>query len=233
MLAAREGDGGGHGRLLAMIFVANPRLPGTLFDLPSVVAGAPPLLAKAGVSDRCEAVSGDMFDAVPADGDRYVLSRVIHDWEDGRAEIVLGNCRRATRPGGPGTCAQRPEHDGADRWARAIRGLLRSAASAGGTAAGAHHPDERRPQRGRGGARLSRSSLAGTTADQGRRFRPGQRHGTSRLPVTFKPARAVDQEAGRCPPGRERRCRLSRGSRSGQSKGRDCDRSIMSAHSWP
>lgn len=66
-----------------------------LLDLPSVVAGAPALLAEAGVAKRCEVVGGDMFAGVPQDGDLYVLSRVVHDWDDARAVAVLRSCRRA------------------------------------------------------------------------------------------------------------------------------------------
>ncbi len=87
--------GGGQGRLMAALLRANPELKGTLFDLPSVVEGAPQLLAEADVADRCEVVGGDMFEGVPAGGDLYVLSRVIHDWDDARATAILGNCRRA------------------------------------------------------------------------------------------------------------------------------------------
>jgi SAM-dependent methyltransferase len=87
--------GGGQGRLIAAILRAYPGLRGTLLDLPSVVEGAPALLAEAGVADRCEVVGGDMFEAVPGAGDLYVLSRVVHDWEDARAAAVLRNCRRA------------------------------------------------------------------------------------------------------------------------------------------
>jgi hypothetical protein len=87
--------GGGQGRLIAAILRANPALRGVLFDLPSVVAGAPRLLAEAGAADRCEVVGGDMFAAVPGGADLYVLSRVVHDWEDARAVAVLENCRRA------------------------------------------------------------------------------------------------------------------------------------------
>ena len=86
--------GGGQGRLIAAILRANPGLRGTLLDLPSVVEDAPALLAQAGVADRCEVVGGDMFEAVPGAGDLYVLSRVVHDWEDARAAAVLRNCRR-------------------------------------------------------------------------------------------------------------------------------------------
>ncbi len=87
--------GGGQGRLIAALLRANPGLRGILFDLPSVVEAAPQLLAESDVADRCEVVGGDMFEAVPPDGDLYVLSRVINDWEDARATAILGNCRRA------------------------------------------------------------------------------------------------------------------------------------------
>jgi hypothetical protein len=87
--------GGGQGWLMAAILRANPGLRGVLFDLSSVVEGAPRLLAEAGVADRCEVLGGEMFEAVPGGGDLYVLSRVVHDWEDGRAVAILRNCRRA------------------------------------------------------------------------------------------------------------------------------------------
>lgn len=87
--------GGGQGRLIAAILRANPGLRGVLLDLPSVVAGAPMLLADAGVAERCEVVGGDMLEQVPAGGDLYVLSRMTNNWEDARAAAVLRSCRRA------------------------------------------------------------------------------------------------------------------------------------------
>jgi hypothetical protein len=91
--------GGGRGLLLATILRAHPALRGVLFDQPDVVEGAVPLLEGAGVADRCGIVAGDMFAEVPAGGDTYVLSRVIHDWDDERAGAILRSCRRAMRPG--------------------------------------------------------------------------------------------------------------------------------------
>jgi hypothetical protein len=85
--------GGGMGALLAAFLEANPGARGILFDLPDVVAHA-------GSIDRCELVGGDFFEGVPAGGDVYVLSRVLHDWDDGRAAILLANCRRAMGDGG-------------------------------------------------------------------------------------------------------------------------------------
>jgi len=87
--------GGGHGTVLATILKAHPHLHGTLLDMPSVVGGARTLLAGEGVADRCEAVGGDMFWAVPSGGDVYLLSHVIHNWEDAPATRILQSCRRA------------------------------------------------------------------------------------------------------------------------------------------
>ena len=41
-----------------------------------------------------------MFERVPEGGDAYLLSYIIHDWDDERAAAILKNCRRAMRPGG-------------------------------------------------------------------------------------------------------------------------------------
>jgi len=42
------------------------------------------MLATAGVADRCTAVRGDFFRAVPPGGDVYVLKHVLHDWGTSR-----------------------------------------------------------------------------------------------------------------------------------------------------
>ena len=85
--------GGGEGRLLAAILQAWPAARGVLLDLPNVVAGAPRVLAEAGVADRCEVVGGDMFAGVPRGGDLYILSRVIHSFPEDRAVAILRACR--------------------------------------------------------------------------------------------------------------------------------------------
>ena len=91
--------GGGHGALLAGILSASPKTRGVLYDLPNVVAGADALRAS-DVAGRCEIVGGDFFETVPADADAYLLSRVIHDWDDDAALTILGNCRRGMEPDG-------------------------------------------------------------------------------------------------------------------------------------
>jgi hypothetical protein len=92
--------GGGHGQILASILQAHPTLHGVLFDLPSVVAGAPPLLEAAGVSGRCEVVGGDAFTAVPADYETYLLSQMIHGFDDERAIAILTRCHQAMKQEG-------------------------------------------------------------------------------------------------------------------------------------
>jgi SAM-dependent methyltransferase len=83
--------GGGHGVLLAALLATAPAASGVLVDLPEVVADAEPI-------ERVEFVAGDFFRDVPAGGDAYLLSHVLHDWEDQRAEMILRACHHAARP---------------------------------------------------------------------------------------------------------------------------------------
>jgi hypothetical protein len=87
--------GGGHGALLTAILTAHPTLRGVILERASVVAGIHQRLASAGVAGRCEVVPGDFFRAVPAGADAYLLSHIIHNWDDTRCAVILRNCRAA------------------------------------------------------------------------------------------------------------------------------------------
>jgi hypothetical protein len=93
--------GGGYGVTLTAILKTCPAARGTLFDRPDVAADARARLAAAsasasvGVKERVTVVGGDFFEGVPAGGDVYVLSRVIHDWDDEKAVRILTSCRAA------------------------------------------------------------------------------------------------------------------------------------------
>jgi hypothetical protein len=87
--------GGGRGSLMAAILRSNPDARGILFDLPPVQERAAELLRKAELLDRCALAAGDFFDSVPAGGDRYLMKKIIHDWDDARAHRILANCRTA------------------------------------------------------------------------------------------------------------------------------------------
>ncbi|TCK22093.1 methyltransferase [Pseudonocardia endophytica] len=90
--------GGGRGALLAAILAANPDARGVLYDQPGVVS--PDRLQEAGVAHRSETVAGSFFDSVPSGGDAYVLSNIIHDWDDERSQHILRNCRDVMKPDG-------------------------------------------------------------------------------------------------------------------------------------
>ena len=87
--------GGGQGKLLAAILEANPTTHGVLFNMPSVIQRAEQQIKEGKLAERCEIIGGDFFDSVPAGSDAYILSLVIHDWDDERATAILKNCRRA------------------------------------------------------------------------------------------------------------------------------------------
>jgi hypothetical protein len=87
--------GGGYGPLLAAILKANPQAEGVLFDTETIVEGARRYLEGEGLLERCELVAGDFFEAVPAGGDLYVLSQVLHDWDDEHGLQILKSCREA------------------------------------------------------------------------------------------------------------------------------------------
>jgi orsellinic acid C2-O-methyltransferase len=87
--------GGGNGALLLPVAARHPTMRVTVFDLPHVADAARLRIAEQGLSDRCDAVGGDAFVAVPPGADAYVLKGVIHDWEDKEAVAILRTCRAA------------------------------------------------------------------------------------------------------------------------------------------
>jgi len=91
--------GGGYGELLAQILLAHPSARGVLFDMTHAIERARSSLEARGLAHRCELVTGDFFESVPASGDVYVLKSVIHDWPDDRARVILQTCRRAMPAG--------------------------------------------------------------------------------------------------------------------------------------
>lgn len=92
--------GGGTGNLLTTILLANPEVRGVLHDMPHVAAEARALIASRGLSQRCTVSEGSFFAAVPEGGDAYLLSHIIHDWDEVRCLEILTACRRAMNPGG-------------------------------------------------------------------------------------------------------------------------------------
>jgi hypothetical protein len=93
----REGElvvdvGGGNGTLLVELFRRRPELRGIVFDLPETERD------EAALGDRIEFVAGSFFERVPS-GDAYLLSAILHDWDDERAAAILSTIRAAARRG--------------------------------------------------------------------------------------------------------------------------------------
>lgn len=86
--------GGGNGALLVALLRRRPELTGIVFDLPETARDAESFVADSGVAERCRVVAGSFFETVPA-GDTYVLSGILHDWDDEHAAAILRTVRAA------------------------------------------------------------------------------------------------------------------------------------------
>jgi hypothetical protein len=84
--------GGGNGGVLAQLRGSRH---GILFDLPAVIDAAPAEIAD---DDHIALVAGDFFEKVPA-ADIYVLSWILHDWDDVDAGRILASVAAGGRPG--------------------------------------------------------------------------------------------------------------------------------------
>lgn len=79
--------GGGYGTVLENIKVKHPSVDCNLFDLPKVIEKATiPSIKKIG---------GSFFEKIPNQSEAIILSRVLHDWNDEKANIILKNCFEA------------------------------------------------------------------------------------------------------------------------------------------
>jgi hypothetical protein len=91
--------GGGYGELLATILKAHPKARGVVFDLPHAREGAREFAKNSGIVKRSEFIAGDFFESVPPEGDAYLLKSIVHNWNDEKSAVILGNCRRSMSRG--------------------------------------------------------------------------------------------------------------------------------------
>src|SRR5437588_938706 len=87
--------GGGEGKFLRTVLELNPDMKGTVFDMPSTIETGKQRLNGNPCGGRYSTIAGNFFDLVPAGADAYILSGVIHDWDDDHGVRILKNCRRA------------------------------------------------------------------------------------------------------------------------------------------
>jgi O-methyltransferase domain/Dimerisation domain len=84
--------GGGNGSLLLQVLERIRGLRGIVFDLPETVRDG------SAFGERCTFVEGSFFDRVP-EGDVYILSTILHDWDDASATAILRTIREAAPTG--------------------------------------------------------------------------------------------------------------------------------------
>jgi hypothetical protein len=92
--------GGGDGTVLAAILQVHTDVRGRVLDLPPAAAAAAERFATAGLHERATAVSGSFFDPLPTGADAYLLSDILHDWDDTYARANLAGCAQAADPDG-------------------------------------------------------------------------------------------------------------------------------------
>ena len=92
--------GGATGNMLAAVLSQHAAPRGVLYDRPHVVSDAPELLKARGVEARVTIEPGDFFERVPAGGDAYLLSHIIHDWNEEQCLTILSHCRNGIKPDG-------------------------------------------------------------------------------------------------------------------------------------
>ena len=100
--------GGGNGTLLSEVLGGMSDVQGIVFDLPETDRD------DASLGDNVEFVAGSFFEGVPP-GDAYVLSGILHDWDDERASAILRTIRSAARPGARLLVAENVIQPGNDR----------------------------------------------------------------------------------------------------------------------
>ncbi|KAG0552178.1 hypothetical protein BDA96_01G486900 [Sorghum bicolor] len=79
--------GGGTGSTLRMVTAQYKHLRGVNYDLPHVIAQAPPV-------QGVEHVGGSMFEYIPS-GNAILLKWILHLWRDDECVKILKNCHRA------------------------------------------------------------------------------------------------------------------------------------------
>jgi hypothetical protein len=77
--------GGGNGALGRALLRLNPDIDYIVYDQTEPVVGMGDVKVRV----------GNFFESVPPGGNTYILSWVLHDWPDDKAETILLSCRRA------------------------------------------------------------------------------------------------------------------------------------------
>lgn len=79
--------GGSYGAVLENIKAKNPNIECILFDLEKTI--------KSAIFSAGQKIGGNFFDKIPSKAEAFILSRILHDWNNEKANIILKNCHEA------------------------------------------------------------------------------------------------------------------------------------------
>jgi predicted transcriptional regulator len=91
--------GGGYGGLLCEILRRNPGIQGVVAELSYMQTAVEAAISRQDMAKRCGYRACDFFREIPQGGDGYILSNILHDWDDEECGIILGNCGSAMKDG--------------------------------------------------------------------------------------------------------------------------------------
>lgn len=124
---------GGMGQMLAGVLDLNKEAKGILFDTPETIERAKDYIKSIGLTERCQLLSGDMFEKIPSGGDLYVISKVLNDWDDEHVTRVLSNVRTAMGKTSKLILVEQMADEGVPTPEEAIRNLIFLVCTSGGS----------------------------------------------------------------------------------------------------
>ncbi len=93
--------GGGSGSLLEKILSQNSQIKkGILFELSSTIENAKKTNFKKLIREKIEFISGNFFNELAIRADTIIISRILHDRDDGKCTKILTNIHRALEENG-------------------------------------------------------------------------------------------------------------------------------------
>jgi hypothetical protein len=100
--------GGGTGALLRIVLNCHPHIAGTVIEFADAAKRARVATKDSDVAGRCEVIEADFLEAIPAVADAYLLSWILHDWDDEHALTILRHCRVAAGDHGRVLVVEKP-----------------------------------------------------------------------------------------------------------------------------
>jgi hypothetical protein len=90
--------GGGNGSFVRAVLRQHRQASGVIVDLDYMESQAKASIQDDGLGDRCRFETHDIFKAVPAGADVYLLRFILHDWNDDESRQILKTVRSAMSP---------------------------------------------------------------------------------------------------------------------------------------